>query len=636
MRRLIKIVLALFISLGFLVTLIPVTEAKEKFDINKHQVEMEVHEDGSVLVTETLTVQFTRDMHGIYFDIPRKYNMTWELNGETIRKSYDFPVRKVKVLSGQNKDITSYSNYIRIKLGSSSITLPAGHEETYKVQYEIVTRDLELNGLQMLFMNIISGKWNTDIHSVEFTIDMPKPFNRDKLLFDTPEGVTSTSSGPFNLVVTGNTISGSYNETMHPGDAITVQLMLENNYFRFVSTDRYGLIGTLIAGVFTIIMTIRFYVFGKDDPVVESVEFHAPAGMTSAEVGVIIDGITNDGDVISLILDWGRRGLITIKDDEKEGLILEKKADLESTAREYESIMFDKLFKNRESVKIKNLKNSFYTTIQKTETALDRYFLDKERKLYTESSEIMQIISIIFVFVPVAALTFLTVYNYRYEAGSALLACAVEAVPMIMLAALLVHMENRKYMHRWYTKMLLFAVCAVLFFIPCMLMIYVVARLKVSSIYVIMVMLMNVLIIVETVFMKKRTAYCNDLLGQVLGLRNFIIVAEEDRLKALVEENPYYFYDILPFAYALGLTNVWNEHFRNLTIQPCDWYVTYDYRSPYYMTNSLESHMHVMERDLTTPPPSESSSGGASFGGGGGSSGGFSGGGFGGSSGGGW
>ena len=636
MRKLFNIVLALFISLGILVGFTPETEAKEKFDINKHQVEMEVHEDGSILVTETLTVQFSRDLHGIYFDIPRKYNMTWDMNGEIIRKSYEFPVRKVKVLSGQNKEITSYSNYLRIKLGSSNKTLPAGHVETYKVQYEIVTRDLELNGLQMLFMNIISGKWNTDIHAVEFTIEMPKEFDRDRLLFDTPVGVTGTSEGPFNLVVTGNTISGSYNETMEPGDAITVQLILDNGYFKFVSPDRYGLIGTLVAGVFTIIMTILFYVFGKDDPVVESVEFHAPAGMTSAEVGVIIDGITNDGDVISLILDWGRRGLITIRDDEKEGLILEKKADLETTAREYESIMFEKLFKNRESVKIRNLKNSFYTTIQKTESALDRYFQDKERKLYTESSEIVQILSVMFVWLPIAALSFLVIYNYKYEIGSPILVCAVEAVPMIMLTALLVHMENRKYMHKWYTKMLLYAGAAVLFFIPCMMMIYIVAGLKIRSIYVIMVLLMNILIIVETIFMKKRTPYCNDLLGQVLGLRNFIIVAEEDRLKALVEENPYYFYDILPFAYALGLTNIWNEHFRNLTIQPCDWYVTYDNRSPYYMTNSLQSHMHVMERDLTTPPPSESSSGGASFGGGGGSSGGFSGGGFGGSSGGGW
>ena len=157
-----------------------------------------------------------------------------------------------------------------------------------------------------------------------------------------------------------------------------------------------------------------------------------------------------------------------------------------------------------------------------------------------------------------------------------------------------------------------------------------------SPLYAVITILLNILVLVETVYMKKRTDYCNEVLGQVVGLRNFIIVAEEDRLKELVKENPYYFYDILPFAYALGLTNVWNEHFKNLTIQPCEWYHTYEANSPYYMHNSLQSHMHAMERTMTTPPPSETSSGGYSFSSGGSSGGGFSGGGFGGSSGGGW
>ena len=133
--------------------------------------------------------------------------------------------------------------------------------------------------------------------------------------------------------------------------------------------------------------------------------------------------------------------------------------------------------------------------------------------------------------------------------------------------------------------------------------------------------------------MKKRTDYGNQVLGQVIGLRNFIIVAEEDRLQELVDENPYYFYDILPFAYALGLTDVWNDHFKKLTIQPCEWYSSRLYGNPYYMTNSLTSQMHVIERAMTSAPAPESSSGG--FSSGGGSSGGFSGGGFGGSSGGG-
>ena len=142
MRKLLNVILALLISLGILAGTAATVEAKEGFDINKHVVEMEVHEDGSVLVTETLTVEFSSKLHGIYFDIPKKYNMRWELNGETINKSYTFPVHRVKVLSNQEKDISNYSNYVRIKLGSGSVYMNPGDVETYKVQYEIITRDL--------------------------------------------------------------------------------------------------------------------------------------------------------------------------------------------------------------------------------------------------------------------------------------------------------------------------------------------------------------------------------------------------------------------------------------------------------------------------------------------------------------
>ena len=636
MRKLLSVILALLISIGILAGTVSTVEAKEGFDINKHVVEMEVHEDGSILVTETVTVEFRSTLHGIYFDIPKKYNMRWELNGEIINKTYNFPVHKVKVLSDQKKDISTYSNYVRIKLGDGNVYKHAGDIETYKVQYEIVTRDLELNGLQMLFMNIISGKWNTDIHEVEFTIQMPKAFDRDRLQFDSPVGVTSTSTGPFNVSVAGNTITGSYTETLEPGDAITVQLTLGNNYFKFSDSNHYRIIGILVSGAVTILMTILFYVFGKDDPLVETVEFHAPAGMTSAEVGTVIDGVANDGDVVSLILDWGRRGLLTITDDKEAGLTLERTGELESTARAYEGIMFDKLFEKGDKVNTESLKNRFYRTIQRTEERLDKYFREKDKMLYTEASQVMQVLFALFSYLPLVIVTAMVHGHYYYDVFITVMICCFEAICIILLAGLLIYMENRKYVHKWYTKTMLFILGGVLFAMPCLIMVYIVAELKTSPLYAVIAILLNILVLVETVFMKKRTDYCSEVLGQILGLRNFIIDAEEDRLKELVEENPYYFYDILPFAYALGLTNVWNEHFKNLTIQPCEWYHTYEANSPYYMHNSLQSHMQAMERTMTTPPPSESSSGGFSFSGGGSSGGGFSGGGFGGSSGGGW
>ena len=56
------------------------------------------------------------------------------------------------------------------------------------------------------------------------------------------------------------------------------------------------------------------------------------------------------------------------------------------------------------------------------------------------------------------------------------------------------------------------------------------------------------------VFMTQRTKSSIELMGKILGLKNFIEKAELNRINILVEENPNYFYNILPYAYVMGLT----------------------------------------------------------------------------------
>ena len=608
-------------------------EAASGFDINVFRVEMDVQEDGKILVTERLDVHFYSHMHGIYVNIPSRYNMTWEMNGQTLYKQYHFPVTHVKVLSDHKNEIENFSEGVQIKIGSANYY--AKEYETYEYSYEIVTRDLDLDGLQMLFMNIISGNWDANINRVEFTIKMPKAFDESKLLFDSPVGVTNTSVGPFSFVVTGNTISGRYDETLQRGEALTVQLMLNDGYFKFPDINRYSLIGLLISAIVTLIGVILFYIFGKDDPVIETVEFHAPSGVTSAEVGTIIDGEANDGDVVSLILDWARKGLLTISDT-SEGMIITKIDELPPGHRHFEAVMFNALFKGREQVNIKNLKGSFYTTIHRTETEIDKYFHRKdEYRLFTKQSQIVQGILTFLSFLPMAIVSGIIIYFSEYNLGSALVGCVFVAIPIIFCTSILCRMESKRYVHKRSTKAFMIAGCLLLFgFAGLMLMVYTFVC-EANAVYSAGAIVLNILFIFCTVYMKKRTEYSNQLLGQVLGLRNFIIVAEKDRLQELVDENPYYFYDILPYAYALGLTNVWNEHFKDLTIAPCTWYISPYNTSPYYSMHSLESQMNTIESNLTTVPVS--SSGGSSFSSsGGGSSGGFSGGGFGGSGGGGW
>ena len=64
--------------------------------------------------------------------------------------------------------------------------------------------------------------------------------------------------------------------------------------------------------------------------------------------------------------------------------------------------------------------------------------------------------------------------------------------------------------------------------------------------------------------MKKRTTVGVDAYAKIEGYKMYIKSVELDKIKKLAEENPTYFYDVLPYAYALDLTNVWMEKFEML------------------------------------------------------------------------
>lgn len=67
--------------------------------------------------------------------------------------------------------------------------------------------------------------------------------------------------------------------------------------------------------------------------------------------------------------------------------------------------------------------------------------------------------------------------------------------------------------------------------------------------------------------LSKRTKYGLEMLGKIKGFKNFLSTAEKDRLESLVNQNPTYFYDILPFMYVLGISNKWIEQIEDITLK---------------------------------------------------------------------
>lgn len=129
-------------------------------------------------------------------------------------------------------------------------------------------------------------------------------------------------------------------------------------------------------------------------------------------------------------------------------------------------------------------------------------------------------------------------------------------------------------------------------------------------------------LILFTKIMPKRTPYGNEILGKLRGFKRFLETAEKPQLEALVNENPEYFYNILPYTYALGVSEVWMSQFETIAMQAPNWYVGYSTFSMHDFNHFMDDTMKSAQSAMSSSPSSSSgggSSGGGSGGGGGGS-----------------
>ncbi len=63
------------------------------------------------------------------------------------------------------------------------------------------------------------------------------------------------------------------------------------------------------------------------------------------------------------------------------------------------------------------------------------------------------------------------------------------------------------------------------------------------------------------------TEYGAYIIPRSEGFRQFLSTAEKDRLEMLLDENPNYYFDVLPYAHALRVSDIWKEKFDHLKVR---------------------------------------------------------------------
>ena len=371
-------------------------KAQEAFTITHYKVIAEINKDASIDFTETLNVHFTDARHGIIRKIQYKYPLEsfppeiekadrqLESNGyaHTIIENIEIPSKEFAV--------SKSGNYVNIKIGSSDKYVNG--DQQYLIKYTVLNAINFFKNRSEFYYNLVSNEWATAIDSVDFEVILPSA------LPDTPYYFVAT--GTFgskenntlakwreNKIFSGNTI-----QPLKAYEGLTVGISLPKDFL--IKPDyRFRGIGWLVVPVLVFIaMLFIWKKWGKDEEITVQTEYYPPENISPSVSGYIIDGKLDKRDLTALVPYWGAGGFLKVNELEKSSSFLKvnelekssllgiikskdyefiKVKELPDAALKFEKTLFQGIFETGDKVKLSDLKNVLYSTMNSAKSQLE-------------------------------------------------------------------------------------------------------------------------------------------------------------------------------------------------------------------------------------------------------------------------
>ncbi len=606
----------LLLSLLFLLIL-PQQALAEAFVIDDYHVEVTVGSDYTYAIKETLAVDFSEARRGIIRTIPLRFS--------------DRPMRIEDIhVPDATYQVSRENDMASIRIGDEDVYLTG--QVHYQIEYTLVLGSDADPSQDLFYLNLIGNEWDTSIKNMSFSITMPFAYDQDKLtLTRGPLGSEETDDIAFDA--TPQKITGNILTPLEANEGLSVYLPLPEGYFSDVKPPAFWPnLGIPALGI--LLLLFSFVIFqskGRDDHIVVTPEFYPPKGMTPAEAGYVIDRVVHPLDVTSLILYWASKGYLDVEEDGKKHLTLYKIKDLSpKDSQHFERYFFDALFQKGDGnqVSTRDLKGKFYQEMVTTQGLVRASFVDnKNRRLYKRESTGYQLLLFLFSILPLWGLFAYTFYliGNGYISTTGLFMSALPALLPAISIALMAHaLVNRKTVPKSRTAG--FFLGGLVLFVISLLVILLISMRADTLLLTLLILVITIGIGFLAQATEKRTAFGTEILGLMLGYKQFLTTAEKDRIERLLDENPNYFYDTLPYAQVLGVTKKWAKKFEGLNLEPPSYYRgNTGIFNAYVFATVLDRHLSSAATTMAINP--KANSGGSGFSGGGFSGGGAGGGG---------
>lgn len=542
----------------------------QDFSVTFYSVDITIHEEGYFDVVEKYDINFEIQKHGIFRNIRTSYDLLNENKEEEKRK---IKISDIEV-PGYKFDAPSafgqkYSDNLQIKIGDADIFLQGPQE--YEIRYRVENAFLHETEAIQFYWNIKPSDWNAPFNAIDFKVHLPEGITLeedDYFLYAGPVG-SDVPTTDFNTNYSSGVFYGSSKPGVisSGGEAVTVLLKLPLESVKEIKP---------------------FWPFWTDYGWIVILTFVYLGFHT------IWKKHGKDDHATTTTSYYPPSGM----DPAMVGYLIDDSGDTEDL------ISLIPFWASRGYLKIEEIDEKGW--FEKDDTKLIKLKdIEADAPLYQRQ-----------------------VFNGLFSNKTELLVSSLKEKFYTTMStargslkdASQIYYVNKSRRIKNYT--IIGLILSMLIFVPTFLLFWGIIAAVAAGVS-------HIFLLIMSQFLIKKNKEGTMILSDLKGFRQFIRVAEENKLKMLLKEDPTYFESTMSYALAFGMFDKWAKKFEGLNLQPPTWYYSSTGRmmTMNHFSKSFNNSIKSTQSTMVSSPSSSGSSGGG---------GGFSGGGFGGGGGGSW
>lgn len=601
-----------------------------------------VHNDSTLTVQETIkvTCKNININHGIYRDFPTKYTDKYGNNVVVGFKVMDVQKNGLE----EPYQLESLSNGIRIRIGSEDTILEPGNY-TYTIFYN-VTRELGFfKDHDELYWNVTGNGWKFPIDKVKAIVTLPPGVPSKDIKLDAYTGLKGEKGNQYKLqVIKGKSVFQT-TSVLPEWSGLTIVVSFPNGYvtaptekqkFQWFLEDNSGTLHGLVELIIVLAYFIGAWLKLGRDPKKGTIipAWDLPNGLSPAALRYIVKKSCDDKSIAVAIINMAVKGFLTIQEENGEYNLSKARKEHENLSQE-ERILAEQLLRHEHAIKISSEYDS------RVQTAVNEFSQYLKTSFGTGLFSTNRGYFALGAGVSVAALVLsylagIKSGQFTPDGSFFLFWLSIWTFGVVALIKGVI----KAWRGRLRVAKVASAVGLTLFAVPFIAaevaVIYLFGRSNSGFLVVVAAFaLVNILFysLLEAYTKKGRS-----LLDKIEGFKQYLTVAEKDRLQALnpPDKTPELYERFLPYAIALDVEDEWTRQFTDVLANAAA--NEGNYRSSWYisslpLTVGMAGFGSSLSSSISSAVSSSSSSPGSSSGSGGGGS---SGGGGGGGGGGGW